>query len=551
MRLSFERLLGLGTLLGSLMGASACSSTGSPSAAPANGGSAGQLGSGASGAGQGASGSSGAGAAGAAANGAGTSGTAGTSGAGTSGAGTSSSAGTSGSAGAPSTGVVITPGDARVSFGGKVQFAATSSGAPGSSLVWSVEEGPSGGSVDANGLYTAPASSGTFHVKATSSSNASWTGTARVTVGAPAGTPPALKPGTWSDITPSEAGLKCCTGTGGNSFGASFIEVDPSDPRTLYVGFDQLGLWKSVDGGSTWKAPGKKEQLNAQGGNQTGYLDSPLRLRVDPGDSKHLYATQGVRGQTLGFWVSNDGGSTWKLPQGFADIAASKATRDVSMMAVDPTDFKHVILASHSPWPNRNNAGILESKDGGNTWVTHNPPSAWGVGTVGVSFLYDPKHGVGDAKTWLVGTDGAGFWRTSDAGESWTKVGSYSIPHGGHETFYAASGLLYAGATPYPVRSSDNGLTWQALDMGPAFSYYYSVAGDGKTLYTSPAYTGTNGGAPAPFYTSSESDGKSWSVMSGGQKFVDGPYMMRFDSANGIMYSASWGAGVLALKVAN
>jgi hypothetical protein len=42
-----------------------------------------------------------------------------------------------------------------------------------------------------------------------------------------------------------------------------------------------------------------------------------------------------------------------------------------------------------------------------------------------------------------------------------------------------------------------------------------------------------------------------WTNYGGGaQKFTSGPFEMAFDAANGIMYSASWGEGVLALRVA-
>ena len=53
-----------------------------------------------------------------------------------------------------------------------------------------------------------------------------------------------------------------------------------------------------------------------------------------------------------------------------------------------------------------------------------------------------------------------------------------------------------------------------------------------------------------PYYVSSESDGTQWTPYQGGaQKFGNGPYMMRFDPVNKILYSANWGAGLWALKV--
>jgi hypothetical protein len=55
----------------------------------------------------------------------------------------------------------ITPGAATVSVTRRLQLSADQP------VTWSVQEGPSGGTVDASGLYQAPASIGTFHVVAT------------------------------------------------------------------------------------------------------------------------------------------------------------------------------------------------------------------------------------------------------------------------------------------------------------------------------------------------------------------------------------------------
>lgn len=503
--------------------------------------------SGQGGAGGAASGSGGDGAMGGTSGSGGASGTGAAGGAaGTAGQAEAGQSGDAGSGGSSVTsGVAVTPAQARASFEGRVQFSAIVSGVDDMSVTWSIEEGERGGSVDAQGLYTAPSTSGVFHVIATSSADSTLSGSASVTVSAPAGTPPVLEPGVWTDISPPDSGMVCCPESGGNSYGVLLVEVDPSDPNTIYTGIDVLGIWKTTDRGSTWRRLGSPDEPST-------YIDTPIRLRVNPNDSNHLYATQGVHGANLGFWVSRDGGDTWAMPQGFVEFATASATRDVTMMSVDAADFDHVILSSHSPWPGLNNAGVMETKDGGETWVAHAPRAEWGAGTMGVSILNDPASGVGDPDTWLVGTDGQGMWRTTDAGESWTKVSDSSVPHGGGEIYYSPTGVLYAGATPYPIKSTDNGATWEAFggESGLAFSYYYTVYGDGTTLYTAPAYTGTNAGVPQPFFTASEADGGPFTEYAGGvQEFIDGPYIMRFDSANRIMYGANWGAGLLAMKL--
>jgi hypothetical protein len=109
---------------------------------------------------------------------------------------------------------------------------------------------------------------------------------------------------------------------------------------------------------------------------------------------------------------------------------------------------------------------------------------------------------------------------------------------------------LYAPATPYPVRSADNGITWQKLTDGIGFSYYDAVWGDGNRLYTMRSFGLMGKPYNDPYLTSPESDGSKWAPYQGGaQKFGNGPYMMHFDPINRIMYSANWGAGFWALKV--
>jgi len=64
--------------------------------------------------------------------------------------------------------VSLEPLSAQANSGGFVSFRASVTGTADQGVVWSIQEGPSGGSVDANGGYTAPASTGSYHVVAAS-----------------------------------------------------------------------------------------------------------------------------------------------------------------------------------------------------------------------------------------------------------------------------------------------------------------------------------------------------------------------------------------------
>lgn len=82
---------------------------------------------------------------------------------------------------APAVSVAIQPAGASVWTGGTQAFQATITGTTNTAVTWSVVE-PTGGTISATGLYTAPASAGTFHVKATSVADATKSAQAPVTV---------------------------------------------------------------------------------------------------------------------------------------------------------------------------------------------------------------------------------------------------------------------------------------------------------------------------------------------------------------------------------
>jgi hypothetical protein len=439
-------------------------------------------------------------------------------------------------------GVAVSPQVAHAVLGGQVQFTAIVSGIDDRTVGWKVQEGESGGTIDSSGRYTAPKSAGKYHVVATSTANGSLSGTAEVTVSAPQGTPPELTPGVWKDITPPIDGFK-------QTYGVTTVEVSPVDPLTIYIPVSTMGFWRTTDGGSNWEQLGDKSKPPSDDGNTVYYLDAPVRLEVDPADPNHLYATQGVLGEQQGFWVSNDAGASWKRTPGWIE-AMKTTTRDVTHMEVDPTNFKHVILASHSPWVGMDRAGILETKDGGESWVAHPPQPTWAPGSLGISFLFDPIHNRGTPDTWLVTTDADGFWLTKDGAKNWKKVTTINAPHGGAQAYITAEGHVYSGGVEFPSRSLDFGETWEWLrDSGMPYNYYYTIWGDGKTLYTQPSFA-TQDERPGTWWSSPGNDGAKFTPYADGkQMFTNGPNMMRYDETNGILYAACWNAGFFALKV--
>jgi len=84
----------------------------------------------------------------------------------------------------PVVAVSLSPTTASVAAGATRQFTATVTGTSNLAVNWSVQEA-GGGTVSASGLYTAPATAGTYHVKATSAADGTKVATATVTVTPP------------------------------------------------------------------------------------------------------------------------------------------------------------------------------------------------------------------------------------------------------------------------------------------------------------------------------------------------------------------------------
>lgn len=107
----------------------------------------------------------------------------------------------------PTPTVAISPSSASVTTTGSVAFSATVTGATDPSVAWSVRETSGCGSIDATGVYTAPASGATCHVDAASVESPTATDEVAVVVSPPpSSTPTAVVVA----ITPSSGAVDAC-----------------------------------------------------------------------------------------------------------------------------------------------------------------------------------------------------------------------------------------------------------------------------------------------------------------------------------------------------
>jgi len=134
------------------------------------------------------------------------------------------------------------------------------------------------------------------------------------------------------------------------------VDSDP-DRRTLYAAVFGEGVYKTADGGRSWR---KKSNGLGRPGNNHAYL-------VRFGPDKALYCLITANRDDMefpvagGLWRSTDGAETW-----------TELTRDVNIwwpmeFAIHPKDPKKIWVTA-SDVPRKNGGGVFASTDGGRTW---------------------------------------------------------------------------------------------------------------------------------------------------------------------------------------
>jgi photosystem II stability/assembly factor-like uncharacterized protein len=146
----------------------------------------------------------------------------------------------------------------------------------------------------------------------------------------------------------------------------SFL-FDPRDPSVLYAGTAPAAVYKSVDGGDTWR---RLSALSAPGHVKMSFDTRVTRLAADPSNPRELYAGLEVDGVLR----STDGGETWEDVSG--DLIRLAGRPHLKSRIISDTEIEGMMdthaLAVSSAEPGAVflavRMGIFKSADRGATW---------------------------------------------------------------------------------------------------------------------------------------------------------------------------------------
>jgi len=278
------------------------------------------------------------------------------------------------------------------------------------------------------------------------------------------------------------------------------LAMDPTNPHVVWAGTGENnhqrvlgygdGVYKTVDGGKSWTNMGLKES------RQIG------AILINPKCPDTVYvAAEGSAwgpGGDRGLYKTTDGGKTWVKVLGISENTG------VNGAVMDPRDPDVVIATSEqrrrhvfTKIGGGPETAVHKTTDGGKTWrkITSGLPSVdmGGIGLAISPVNPDVVYAIIEA------AEGAGgFFRSTDRGESWSKMSSYTAQGQYYNEIVADprdTDTVYSTETVSQV-TRDGGRTWTALGLDarhvddhaiwidPRDTAHYIIGGDGGVYET-------------------------------------------------------------------
>jgi len=375
--------------------------------------------------------------------------------------------------------VAINPTTTTVAAGGTRVFTAVVSGSTNQAVTWSVVEG-GGGTISVGGVYTAPATAATYHVKAVPAANTATSATAGVVVTpAGGGTTGKFVTGYWASWT------------AGNMVSYPYTKIDWTALTHLNVAF-------------AYPQSGSGYALTYQGGNLSASLAKSITAAAHANGKKAILMIGGV-GSSATFAAAT--GNTADTALAFAQKIVTFAQADgfdgvdLDWEAIwngdngapgDGVRMKNLALALRSLWPDM----ILTVAMG---WDQTGQAMWAGMKDAGGNWLfdqfnvmnYDAANGWPQWQSWFHNAfDDASSVRPSSVVSSLTALSGVGVPKariGMGLPFYGSAWLKSAGSGAYYPRQTI-ATNYSAATQGADTTYTYKYIVDNFVK----AYDGPN-----------------------------------------------------------
>jgi len=178
--------------------------------------------------------------------------------------------------------------------------------------------------------------------------------------------------------------------------------IDPNNQNIMYSGSNNLGVFKTTDGGTTWSA------IN------TGLTNTVIQaLAISPSNSQVLYAGTGVGG---GVFKTTNGGTSWTI----MNTGITESSIGVQALLVHPTDPNTAWVCIFDGVADAVN-GIYKTTNGGTSWS----PATNGLGAIKnfLALAMSPANPntlfLGSSFTVATSMGPSAIYKSTDGGANW------------------------------------------------------------------------------------------------------------------------------------
>ncbi|RIV44493.1 WD40/YVTN/BNR-like repeat-containing protein [Flagellimonas pelagia] len=296
----------------------------------------------------------------------------------------------------------------------------------------------------------------------------------------------------------------------GGSIGA--VEVAKSDHNVIYVGGGEetvrgnvssgYGAWKTEDAGKTWQSIGLENSRHIS------------RMRIHPTDYNTVYAAVMGNlykpTQDRGVYKTTDGGKTWKKVLYANDLAgAVDLIFDPNNPRILYASTWKVQRTPYSLSSGGEGSALWKSTDSGETWTEISKNEGFPTDTLGIiGVTVSPKN---SNRVWAMveNKDKGGLYRSDDGGKKWTLVNSDRSLR--QRAWYYTR--VYADTNDENVVYVLNVNYHKSTDGGKTFQSSNAPHGDHHDLWIAPEDSkrmimADDGGAQISY-----DGGESWSTM--------------------------------------